>query len=420
MLIQFKTYPMGDEDHFEVNGLQRGNRIYKFGVAGQSIRLVSLICSDALDFQDADAENIHDRALVVHIQLTPKPRQEQYRQYRDRLLRFSGDATEILCLNWAKDVQIWCDGQTTAWKNISGSAWYLKPSGFDDRDATLSANHRRGIYYTWLQAHRTHALFFNFEPATYLVTASKVAHIGVPGPVSRRRGPQLTKVCVWNTAAAAWVEQANAEDGFSAVVGECGNAKDEIQRLYDRNPLEAERVLALCAGKIGHVDDWHGVRQLDSCAINLSEIIYRITFCQDTNEDARDFRVARLKRGGHLWDILNTNEKLPTALEDFKQGFGLEWSVEFPHQNAISSTGQRATAIYMGEEYSVERVKEIKNTAAEYLHRSVADPKESISVRQRLAVWFRDNGEITLCEPHRYLQIDQTGDISEFDIGRER
>ena len=25
ILVQFKTYPMGDNDHFEINGLQRGN-----------------------------------------------------------------------------------------------------------------------------------------------------------------------------------------------------------------------------------------------------------------------------------------------------------------------------------------------------------------------------------------------------------
>lgn len=34
LLVQFKTYPMGDPDHFEVNGLQRGTRVYQFGGVG--------------------------------------------------------------------------------------------------------------------------------------------------------------------------------------------------------------------------------------------------------------------------------------------------------------------------------------------------------------------------------------------------
>ena len=124
--------------------------------------------------------------------------------------------------------------------------------------------------------------------------ATKVAHIGVPAAISRRRGPQLTKTCVWDDAAKAWVEEAATDGGFCAVVGESGPAKDELKRIADEIPFWAERVPALCAGKIGHGDDWHDVRWLDSCAIDSSEVILRLTFCQDTHERAKEFRVRRL------------------------------------------------------------------------------------------------------------------------------
>ena len=419
VLVQFKTSPMGDDNHFEINGLQRGTRVYQFGGGAQSLKLVSLICSDAFAFQDADAAAIYDRALVLHIQLNPKPRHEQYRRYRDRLLGLHGDATELICLNWASDVQERCGAQTQLWHNIAGSAWYLKPNQFDDRDATLCANHRRGLYYTWCQPLRTHALFFNFEPATYLLEATKVAHIGVPAAISRRRGPQLTKTCVWDDAASAWVEQAAAEDGFSAIVGDSGDAKDEVKRIAGGDPLEAERVLALCAGKIEHTEDWYKLRRLDSCVIDASEVIRRITFCQDTDEHAHAFRIARLRRCGRLWDILKTAHRLPPALSDIKDGFRLEWSESVPHQNAISVKGQRATVIYMGEEANHTQIAATAKTIAEFLNRGFADPKESRSARQRLAVWFRENEEIVLYDPHQYVKFDQTGDTSEFDIGRE-
>jgi hypothetical protein len=72
LLIQFKTHPMGDADHFEINALQRGTRVYQFGVAGRSIRLISLICSDVFDFLDAQASAIaipmHD-----HHEMAPSP-----------------------------------------------------------------------------------------------------------------------------------------------------------------------------------------------------------------------------------------------------------------------------------------------------------------------------------------------------------
>jgi hypothetical protein len=422
ILIQFKTCTMGgDVDHFEVNGLQLGSLVYQFGSNAQSLRLVSLICSDVFDFDEENhARAIYHQSLIIHIQLNRDPRQAQYRRYRDRLFGYAGDVTEVLCLNWAQDVEVWKHGGKEDWKNIAGSAWYLRPDRFDARDETLCSNHRRGLYYTWLENSHAHALFFNYQAAVFQAIASKVAHVGVLGPKSYRRGPQLDKTFVWSNEKSAWVEQVVAEDGFYIVACESGHAKDEIKRIADGNPLEAERVLALCAGKIGHGDDWHAVHRLDSCVIDASEVIRRITFCQDTDEHACQFRVARLKRCGHLWDILKSSDRLPPALADLKDGFRLEWSPAFPHQNAISATGQRATLIYMGEDVNHTQIEATAKRVAEYLHRRFTDSKESLSAKQRIAIWFRENNEIALWDPNRYVKIDQTGDTSEFDIGREK
>jgi len=144
LLVQFKTHPMGDDDHFETNHLLCGTRIYQFGGRGLQLRLVSILCSDAFAFTDAEAKELYDRALVVHLQLNEKPRQTQYRQYRDRLLQFQGDTTELICLNWARDVLESSEGKQRCWKNIGASAWYLRPDKFDERDETLCANHGRG------------------------------------------------------------------------------------------------------------------------------------------------------------------------------------------------------------------------------------------------------------------------------------
>jgi hypothetical protein len=419
VLVQFKTHPMGDESHFEINSLQRGTRIYKFGGA-EILTLISLICSDSFAFKDSHADAIYHRALVLHLQLNPKPRQTQFRQYRDRLFKFAGDETELICVNWASDVHEWCGKEVRKWNNLACSAWYLRPSQFDARDETLFANHQRGLYYTWLDSLRSHALFFNYEPAVYLITATKVAHIGVVASVSRRRGPQLTRAYVWNEETAAWSERVTADDGFSRIVKESGDAKDELKRLAADNPVKVERILALCAGKIGHKADWFNVRTLDSYVIDLTEVVLRLTFCQDTDERARAFRVARLKRCGSLWKILKTDNLLPAALADFKQGFRFEWSQDFPHQNAISNDKRRATVIYMGEESDTAQVEAVAKRAAEFIHRGYPDPNESHNARQRLAVWRRDDeGTLVLYDPYRHVRYDKPGDTSEFNIGRE-
>ncbi|GMV71865.1 MAG: hypothetical protein AMXMBFR77_17030 [Phycisphaerales bacterium] len=415
LLVQFKTCPMGDDGHFEVNGMQRGTRVYQFGGDSGNPRLLSLICSDAFEFLDPEAAQVYDRALVLHIQLNRQPRQHQYRQYRDRLFRFRGGATEILCLNWAKDVREACGGATHCWNNISGSAWYL-PDTFDEPDTTLSLNHRNGLYYTWFQAMRSHAMFFNYEPAAYFVTASKVVHRGVTASLSRRRGPQLTAMHTWDNHASAWVHHPGPTDGFATVVAESGNAQHDIAHLADVNPFNAERVLALCAGSIGTNANWYHLRQLDSCGIETSEVIRRMTFCQDNDHSAQTFRVRRLRRCRRLWDILNTPDHLPPALDDLKNGFRLDWA---PHQNVISSAGRRATAIYMGEDASDVEIESVGKRMAEYLHRASPDPDAAIEARQRLHLWYRqDDGALRLFDRSRYLRIDEPRSASEFDIAR--
>jgi hypothetical protein len=421
ILVQFKTYPMGDDDHFEINGLQRGTRIYQFGGGiGQEIKLVSLICSDAFAFADeGHAEAIYDRALVLHIQLNQKPRHTQYRQYRDRLFRFGGDSTELICLNWARNVNEWSGATKKEWGNIGGSAWYLRPMQFDGRDETLCLNHQRGFYYTWFKELRVHAMFFNYEPATYLLEASKVAHIGVPAAISRRRGPQIKKSGIWDNAETKWVEQVSMDAGFSSIIGEAGDARAEIEGIANTNPLEAERVMSLCAGQIEGDIDWHRLCNLDSFAIDLSEVIFRLTFCQDIDKCTIDFRIARLKRVAKLWKILQTEEYLPTALKGNVGTVRLCWSLSAPHQNALLANGELATVIYMGEETSTATIEATKKKIAEYLHRSSSNVDKSLSAKQRLAVWYRNDDQIVLFDPYQYVRIDQTGTSSEFDIGRE-
>lgn len=423
VLVQFKTHAMGDPDHFEINGMLRGTRVYQFGGNGQHLKLLSLICADAFTLTDTIAAAIHDRSLILHIQLNQNPRNEWFHRCRERLLQYDGDSTEVLCLNWSEDVKMHIGGDEISWNNISGSGWYLKTREYDDRDETLRYNHRQGLYYTWLQPCRSHALFFNYKPAIFLFIATKVAHIAVPGPVSRRRGPQLNKTCTWNNDEDKWTEKTTSDDGFSAVVSESGNAQTEIKRIADANPIEAERILALCAGEIKHNgdwnQDWHKVRRLDSCVVDSSEIILRITFAQDTHERAIRFRTARLRRCSRLWEIIK-NEELPPALSDLKAGFSFTWSHNSPHQNVKSMSGKPATVIYMGEECSLVHIEATEKHMADFLHKSSSSINQSLAAQQRLHIWFcNEAGEVIPYKSHRYVKIDQTGDRSPFDIGRE-
>lgn len=416
VLIQFKTHPMGDDDHFEQSGLELGSVLYQFGAAGQSIRLTTLLCSDAFAFTDADAKQMYDRGLIIHLQLNPSPRHPQYRGYRERLLQYQGDATEIVCLNWAQNVTEWCKDKPKPWKNISGSAWYLRPDKFDIRDATLDANHRKGLYYTWLQAQRCNALFMNYEPAVFEFESTKVAHIGVLASISRRRGPQLVRTLFWNTENCDWIEQPSVDDGFSAIVSEAGEAAQDIASTASRSPLSAERLLALSVGSIEAVDDWYSVRRLDSLKVDASEIILRLTYCQDVDETAERFRIARLRQVARLRSILTDTHALPVSLGDLKEKFTFDWTSDFPNTN-VDASGGRATVVYVGEGASRDRAEALFKRLAENLRRGASEGEER-TARQRLAVWFVEHDAPVHVDASMYVRIDEPDIESEFDIAR--
>ena len=417
LLVQFKTHPMGGTD-FERDGMACGSYIYKFGGGSSQIALLSLICADAFSFTDELAQLHHHQALILHLQLNPQPRHTDFHECRYRLLHNTNDVTEVICLNWAANVKMRVDDQPSNWKNIAGSAWYLKSKQYDDDDAVIKANHSKGLYYTWLERLRAHALFFNYNAAIYAVLATKVVHVGVAGSVSCRSGPKITRAFRWHAGEAAWEEQPQAEDGFAAIVAYGGKAEAELVAVAARNPMELERILALGTGKIGH-DNWHQLKQLDSCALGADEVVCRVTFAQDPHEKAEEFRTSRLRHFSQLWDILGTHHGLPPALADFKDGIRLVWSKRTPHQNIISGSEKRATAIYVGSLASMEKAEEVFQQASYRLERDFPDADARSTAKQRLVVWYHNKAnQLTHHNSHAFVQFDQPDNVSEVAINR--
>jgi len=417
VLVQFKTHAMADRHDLERDFLQLGSNIYQFGSYGAGISLTSLICSDVFAVTDNIASRIYDRSLIIHIQLNPDPRHQSFLHVRAKLLGFQGVSTEIICLNWASDVKIWIDNRIDEWRNISGSAWYGKMREFDSDDATLSQNHRRGLYYTNLTPHHAHAMFFNFNPSVYKLTASKVTRLSVPGPVGRRRGPQLNDVYSWNNANHTWEIILSSDDGFNAIIDNCGKATEQVRRIFEVCPLACERLLALCAGNDDINLNWFRPDKLDSFLIDLRELVFRITFCQDKNHDVVDFRLQRLNLCAQLWTILHT-QKLPEVLKPGKDGFMLEWTLDAPHQNLRCAGGELATVMYLGEGKDKTSIERAYRNARERIR--IADSEEvGDRAKQRVVLWYRDTKGQIQCRWETPL-IDRQRNESEYDITREK
>lgn len=416
VLVQFKNRAMGGANHFETGRLQTGTVIYRFGGSpNQEITLVTLICSDVLDFVDDDAKAIYERALIIHIQLNPEPRHNDFRGYRDRLIQYRNHDTEIICVNWEANVQVGPPGSVPHWGNIAGSAWYVGPADLDVSDGQLVANHRMGLYYTYLAPRRYHALFFHYDAATFRVMATKAYLKGVRAGV--RSGPEMVERKVWNLGSEAWEVSNEPDDGFAVQSAESGGAQQALTDIAAQNPFVAERILALSSGRISSQNPWHAIKNVDSCIIDSTEVVKRITFCQDPEPSASEFRARRLRRTANLWEILKAS-KFPPALKDIESGFSLAWSPAAPHQNVRSSDDRLATVIYMGEESTRDELANVETQVHKLLDRPGGNPEEKDKAMQRVVVFYREGGSLKKL-PSAYIGFGTSRSQSPTGIDRE-
>ena len=419
MVVQFKTKPSNDPNQLELNEMQTGRVIYQFGNEGNQIKLVSLICSDAFDFTDRNANDINDRSLVIHIQLNKEPRHTDFLACRKKILGNQGDETELICLNWAENVEITENGNLVKWKNEACSAWYVKSNEFDMRDISVSKNQAKGFYYTWHKVCYAHTMFFNFTAATFLVKSSKVAHVGVKGAAPKRLGPKMETTCFWDSTNNKWKEQLLIDSGFVKIAHLSGNAKQDLTEIALRNPIDFERILAMTVGKTEN-GLWYELDKIDSFIIEQDEIIKRISFAQDNNNSAKEFRNLRLSRCGRLYDILNNRDKLPPMISSLSGGFSFDWSSEYSYQNVKDANGKRATVIYLGEDTIIETAKIILQRTDDFLRRSARSEDYSLESRQRLVVWYvGTDGQLQYLTNKDLIRFDSSRDNSVLDIGRQ-
>lgn len=386
VLVQFKTHPMVDPHDFERDLLQVGKRIYRFGNPGAGISLLTFICSDMLPFDDGDARAVHDRALILHIQLNPERQNPALLDFRGRLFRMGGKETEVLTLNWARGTGILLDGQRVPQTKFGGSAWYIKANEIDLSDGRVARNHRLGLYYTRIARRWTHAMFFNFAPAVYQLTASKVVRLCLPGAVAARRGLKMESSETWDTTQEKWTNTELLNDGFEAILNESGGAEAQVKASYDICPCACERLVAICAGDAFKSDGWYDPKNLGSFSTSELEMINRLTFCQPSHDDEVSYRLRRLWKCARLWEALSDTAELPLGLKDIADGFTLEWTSQAVNHNVRTHAGTRATVMHLGES-NQEAAQIAYNMALRRVHASL--PVDSAYLaKQCTAAWY--------------------------------
>jgi hypothetical protein len=406
ILFQFKTAPSRDDHGFENKQLRCGRTIYQFQGKDGYIKLSTIICSDALELgEDLDAnKKLSDRAILIHIQLNPKPKHTDYRRYRNEVFRRSPDVTncDIVCLNWAHNViQHDSSPHANTWKNESGSAWYVPKRRCSVRDDEVANNEAKGLYYTWHEKQR-HVLHFHYDEAVFALTVPKVMQTG-PAVHDVLIGPQLDARFVWDVNAGTWLASASCpETGWSDVINANPEVTAAFQNLQDiANRLHIERAISLSCGPHSMKDQWHRVDNLDVCRIPESEVVARATLQLDRDVAASEERHKRITRVAALRHILQT-EKLPPQIKDLAGGgASITWSPDSPNTNVIKVGARPALVAYLGENPRMDLVKQISDNAFELLRGENKDHKD------RVAICYRTVAGVT-----KFADIKQQTDIT--------
>jgi hypothetical protein len=351
MVVQFKTAPSGDPQNTEATRMALGNAVYLFE-HGNEVRLITIICSDAFAFTQEIIEANYEHLLLLHIQLNEKPRQETYMRYRRQLNELEGDKSEIICLNWAENIafDLQEGAEPLRKKNISGSAWHSKSAKLATDDIHVEKNHLSGLYYTHDDEQHSHMLHFSYKPAAFLLQASKVRHHAIPAALSRRLGPEVTKVLEWDATTAAWIESKQPlDDGFNAMTTAHGIPSTLLNSCHAISPLAIERLSCIASGDFGPRQDWFNASTLTTTSLEpRTEIVRRVSVALDP--DGKTFRDGRVRTIRALASIPNASLPLPTRMVDLQSGYRFNWSATSPNCNVLSINAHKpATLVYAGE-----------------------------------------------------------------------
>lgn len=392
ILIQFKTAPSRDEHGFENKQLRCGKEIYRFKGRDGHIRLSTIICSDALNLsQDLDAcLQLANSTILIHIQLNPKPKHDDYRRYRVDVFARTAQLTncDILCLNWAQNMLQYDEGsaEPAKWKNESGSAWYLPDHRCSVEDSEVVSNEAKGLYYT-RHSKKRHVLHFHYDEGVFALTVPKVVNAGL-AVQDVHLGPKVDARFVWDAATANWGEAVGCPDtGWNALVNADPDFAAGFANLQNvQSRLHIERAISLSCGphKIG--EKWHRADNLDTCQIVETEIVGRATLQLDRDAVAKEHRQRRLGKVAALGNIL-LNEKLPLPIKDLGGGGAtISWSPQSPNTNVTKDGVRPALVAYLGESPDSDVVKNISDAAFELLR------KEDKAHKNRVAVCYRTAG----------------------------
>ncbi len=400
-IVQFKCHDMGGTT-FERDKLIKGTKRYVLHnpTQGESIRLLTLICSDVFDFDENDLKH-HLPYLIVHVQLNTAPYHHNFCRYRrDIFNSFLRHKCEILCLNWAQGFEFHKGGESS---EHGGSAYYMHPRRSEKEptqsDNAINKNHAKGMYLRFSDTSLYSAFLFTPNEVIIEFDTTKVSQVIAPPTHVSRTGPKVIEAYGWNFDDASWVIIEKIDDGVEKTFE--GNGGEANTRPSDR-----EKLLAISNGEVSpdfikwhmpkglgdedkavlRVNYWHKPRNMESYCLDGNEspkgTLAKIQATQELGISESISKLSNLKgylaKTGDLPDIFEDFKTIPTKINLDPT----EVSLDKIRHNVMRLDGK-----------GLATVADLGPTLPEVAQRKFADIKDTLSP-QRLVVWFTYEGKL--------------------------
>lgn len=343
VLIQFKTRHMGGlwgGGNLEADNLIEGNDIYVIKNSNSSTRLVSFICSEAMNVRQELTQDIKDNILdwndkpflILNPQINPNPSHLEFIRFRDFI--FESDKKEIISLNWGKETFL----NNNSWYpediNTPRSGVFFKTSDIelDYSPNKIINNHKKGFYFLHIIRNRF-VYFLNGTIELIKIENKPVDIIEGVAQQRRREGPEAIIAYAFDVGTSNFTEQQSIDDQHISFFNQRGITNNFLLSA-DNSIVDKERLINISTGKIiGKLENkWCEVIYLNSFNLKeADECNCRMTYVEDTYASSETIRTLNSTNLIELDQrILPDKSQYPESIKDLT------------HHNIILSYSQNA------------------------------------------------------------------------------
>ena len=355
ILVQFKTQHMGSRGSMqpiEQFNLLEGNDVYVISNRTNSHRLITLICSEVMAFNnglDIDASLngkwTDNSYLILSLQLNPKTYHQEFVNFRKKILDFNNK--DIICLNHALGTTINTAGIITT----DGSMLCIQTNEPLLNETHIGNNHSNGCYIH-KKNDSTYYFQLSNEEGIFNLHIDKPSMSGLTGAISKKHGPTVRNYMSWNGTN---FSASNLPNYFELYLIELG-----LNGLFPGNDyLKMERLVTISGGDIGRgsSEDWFKTEKLLLIKLRADDTSQRITVVHNNEDDVGQMRQDRILRLSKLKSLVADDENFREIL-NLKRFMGkarevaffnhAEYGLNYSFNLVLNNGEELATVLYLG------------------------------------------------------------------------